>query len=389
MFSPHAQHRLGRQEARRTTRHLRALARGAVLLACLLAPAGCGSQQSEERAKDDGDKPVSVEVVRVEAQVLRDVASFTGQLESEFSVMLKAEIEGVVESIEFKEGHTVATGDVLIRLRNGEQKAVLREAVANQALADAEFQRTRNLVTRDAASAAAKDRVAAELEIAKARADRARVELARTELRAPFDGIVGFRRVSPGDFISDDIPLVQIDAIDRLQLSFSTSDHAVVYAREGMAIEARVAPYPGERFPGEVYVVSPTLDPATRRVILKAWVPNADHRLRPGMFASVDLEVDRREAAIVVPESAIVFDHQGTFVWRVSGDSLAERVPIETGLRKGGVVEVTMGLRPGDTIVTAGTHKVDEGSKIAAAPRPVSGQARSTPRPGAPGGEGT
>jgi membrane fusion protein (multidrug efflux system) len=266
---------------------------------------------------------------------------------------------------------------------------VLREAIANQALAAAEFQRTRNLVTRDAASTAAKDRVAAELEIAKARADRARVELARTELRAPFDGVVGFRRVSPGDFITDDVRLVQIDAMDRLQLSFSTSDHAVVYAREGMAIEAQVAPYPGERFPGEVYVVSPTLDPATRRVVLKAWVPNGDHRLRPGMFATVDLEVDRREAAIIVPESAVVFDHQGTFVWRVTGDSLAERVPIETGLRKGGVVEVTMGLRPGDTIVTAGTHKVDEGSKVAAVPPPLSGQALRAPKPGAPGGEGT
>jgi len=175
--------------------------------------------------------------------------------------------------------------------------------------------------------------------------------------------------------VSDETkPIVRIDAIDRLQLSFSTSDHAVAIARPGMPIEATVAPYPGEIFPGEVYVVSPTLDPATRRLVLKAWVPNADRRLRPGMFAEVALEVGRREMAISVPESAIVFDHQGTFVWRVSGDDHAERVPIETGLRTAGIVEVTMGLRAGDTIVTAGVHKVSEGDAlIAAAPAPAAG----------------
>jgi membrane fusion protein (multidrug efflux system) len=340
-------------------------------------------------ADDTTSDPVTVEVVRVEAQPLRDVATFSGQLEAEFSVVIKSEIEGVIESIDFEEGQNVARGDVLIRLRNGSQKAVSREAVARQALAEAEFQRTQNLVTRDAASEAKKDRAAAELEIAKSRVDRARVELERTELRAPFDGVVGFRMISPGDFITEEDPLVTINAIDRLQLSFAMSDHAVAFARKGMRIEAHVSPYPGERFLGEVFVVSPTLDPATRRVILKAWVPNADHRLRPGMFANVDLEVGRRDAAIVVPESAIVFDHQGTFVWRVTAEDVAERVPIEAGLRKGGVVEVTMGLQPGDTIVTAGTHKVSEGSEIAAAGEPATGQALRPPSPGGKGGEGT
>jgi membrane fusion protein (multidrug efflux system) len=156
-----------------------------------------------------------------------------------------------------------------------------------------------------------------------------------------------------------------------------------------MRVDARVAPYPGEVFPGEVYVVSPTLDPATRRVILKAWVPNEDGRLRPGMFAELDLEVGRRESAIAVPESAIVFDHQGTFVWRVGDDDRAERVPIETGLRAEGIVEVTMGLRSGDTIVTAGVHKVGEGDQLAASAAPPTGQALRPPKAGAGGGEGT
>jgi len=344
-------------------------ARGAAaLLAALSGSFGCGPETGADPNAPKQERSVTVEVLRVEARPLRDIATFSGQLDAEYSVTIKSETEGVIEAIDFGEGQRVAAGQVLIRLRNDAQRAVLREALANEALANAEFLRTEGLVTRDAASAAVRDRAVAELEVARARVDRARVELARTEIRAPFDGIAGFRLVSPGDFINDEVPLLQIDAIDRLQLSFALSDHAIAFAQPGMKIEATVDPYPGEKFAGEVFVVSPTVDPTTRRVVLKAWVPNADHRLRPGMFAETDLEVGHRDAAIVVPESAIVFDHQGTFVWRVSREGTAERVPIQTGLRTNGLVEVTLGLRTGDTIVTAGTHKVQEGSRIAALP---------------------
>jgi multidrug efflux pump subunit AcrA (membrane-fusion protein) len=109
------------------------------------------------------------------------------------------------------------------------------------------------------------------------------------------------------------------------------------------------------------------------------------------MFAELDLEVGRRESAIVVPESAIVFDHQGTFVWRVSADDRAERIPIQTGLRTGGIVEVTMGLHAGDSIVTAGVHKVEEGDQlvVSIAPPTATGQALRSPKPDARAGEGT
>jgi membrane fusion protein (multidrug efflux system) len=374
----------------RAVQRLRRFRTGAAAVIAAALATGC-SGGPEENSENEPKRPVTVEVTTVEAKPLRDVATFSGQFDAEFSVVVKAEIEGRVESIEFEEGQHVEKGDLLVRLRNDTQQALLREAKATRLLAQAEFDRTQQLVTRDAASAARRDRMVAELEVAKARVDKARADLARTELRAPFSGVVGFRTVNPGDAIDENVPIVRIDAIDRLQLSFSTSDHAVAIARAGMPVEARVAPYPGVVFPGEVYVVSPTLDPATRRLVLKAWVPNADGRLRPGMFAELDLEVGRRESAIAVPESAVVFDHQGTFVWRVTADDRAERVPIETGLRTGGIVEVTMGLRAGDSIVTAGVHKLGEGDQIAAsaAPTAPSGQALRTSKPGTEGGEGT
>ena len=234
-----------------------------------------------------------------------------------------------------------------------------------------------------------KDTAVAELEVARARVDLARLAVDRTEIRAPFDGVLGFRWVDPGDRVTDETPLVQIDAIERLQVSFGITEQGVAFAKRGAPIQIRVLPYPGESFAGEVFFVSPTLDPAARRLILKAWVPNADERLRPGLFADVDLEVARRENALLVPESAVVLDRHGTFVWRVDDDDTAHRVPIEVGLRKGGRVEVTMGLRPGDTVVMAGTHKVSEGEKLQAAAPASTGQARREATVAAPPGEGT
>ena len=150
-------------------------------------------------------------------------------------------------------------------------------------------------------------------------------------------------------------------------------------------------PYPGEKFPGEVFYVSPTLDPSNRRIYRRR--PGSttdDHRLAPGLFANVDLEVRRVERAMVVPESAVALDDQGPYVWKVDDEDRVSRQPIEIGLRERGIVEVVQGLQPGTRIVSAGTHKVSEGlagrGLVGAAGRVARA---STPPEGSLIGEGT
>jgi len=313
--------------------------------------AGCSAGDSN--GMGDHSPPITVEVTQVEPTLLEDVATFSGQLDAAESVVLRPEADGVVASVEFKEGQDVSKGDVLYKLRDVEQRARLREARANLALAREVQDRTTQLFARDAVSTADRDRAAAELEVARARVDIAEVELERTLIRAPFDGVVGMRLVDPGDRVDDKTPLVRIDAVDRLQAVFAMSEHGVAFARPGVRIWLEVAPYPGERFPGEIFFISPNIDAATRRLYIKAWVPNDDRRLRPGLFANIDVEIAQRDQALLVPEASVVFDRHGTFVWRVGKDNVATRVPIDTGLRKGGTVEVTMGLkskRPAATI---------------------------------------
>lgn len=358
-----------------------ALAAALVLGGVGCSPDGAVAEHSERR--------VTVEVMRVEPELLVDVAVFSGQLDAEHSVVVQPEIAGIIESIDFEQGQYVEKGAGLFTLRSREQAAKLREAEANRDLARSRWNRAKQLVSRDASSLAQRDEAQAEFEIARARVDLARLELDRTRIRAPFDGAVGQRLVDIGERVEQDTELVGVDAIDRLQLTFGITDEGLSLARVGMKVYARVRPYPGEKFEGEVFFVSPTLDPRNRRIWIKAWIPNQDRRLRPGLFANVDLELRRIENALTVPESAVSVDRRGPYVWQIDAEGAASRMPVELGLREGGVVEVVRGLRAGVSVVTAGAHKVSEGAVVQAAAEPLVGRAPGAPSGESPPGEGT
>jgi len=287
-----------------------------------------------------------------------------GQLAAAESVVIRPEVSGIVESIEFQEGQQVAEGDTLFVLRSEEQRAALREAEANRVLAADVFERTEKLSKVKVSAVSELTQARAGVAAAEAVVDLARVNLDRTRVRAPFDGALGARTVSPGDWVDSDVALVQIDAVDRLQLQFSLPENAIALAETGLEVTARVVAYSDEGFSGVVYFISPALDQDSRRLALKAWVPNAEGRLRPGMFARVELEVERTEQAVVIPESSIASDATGSYVWRVNSESLAERASVELGTRRDGQVVIVSGLAAGDTIVTSGSHKVFEGGGV-------------------------
>ena len=339
-------------------------------LAGLLLLLACGGEAGDAAGPGGagGPDPVTVETVTVTQRPIVDVVDLVGQLESEESVEIRPEIDGVIETVEFSEGQEVVRGAVLFRLRDAEQRARLHEAEANAALAEEVFRRTSQLAKQNIAAASQLDRARADLDAARARVELARVEIERTQVRAPFDGMLGVRRVSPGDRVTTSTTLVQIDAVARLRLSFVIPEVALPIARVGARVALATAPFPGEEFPGEVFFVAPTVDPATRRLQLAAWVPNPARRLRPGMFANLKLKLGERSDALMVPEEAVVYDRQGNYVWRLGEGNVAERTPVEVGAHQEGLVEISRGIRTGDVIVSAGTHKVTQGAVV----RPVS-----------------
>ena len=188
--------------------------------------------------------------------------------------------------------------------------------------------------------------------------------LDRTRIVAPFDGVVGALMVGPGEWIESETGLVAIAAIEKLQLHFLLPEPSIRLAEVGGRVNVRVVAYPDERFAGEVFFVSPSVDRATRRLLAKAWIPNADHRLKPGMFANVDVVVLEKDGALLVPESAMVYDRHGNYVWRLDDEDRAEKIPVTIGLRRNGLVEIVAGIEPGDRVVSAGINKVMAGNLV-------------------------
>jgi membrane fusion protein (multidrug efflux system) len=342
----------------------------ALTIAC-----GRAGEGGDDEKGSFGPPQVTVEVTTIQPQLLIDTVALTGQLEAEHSVLLKPEIDGVVSSVDFVEGQPVSKGEVLVRLRDEMQRARVKEAEAALRLEQQVVAREDKLQRRDASSLARIEDARAKLDGASARLRLAEIELARTRIRAPFDGVPGVRLVSPGSTVEERDGLAQFDAIDKLQVIFTVTENAISLARVGGTIYVRVAAWGDEQFPGTVFFVSPTVDPATRRLILKAWVPNPGHRLKPGMFANVDVQIAERENALMVPEAAMIYDRNGTYVWRMIEEDRAEKVPVTIGLRTNGAVEILEGIEPGDAVVSAGTHKVMAGKKLTVAGGVLAGAA--------------
>jgi membrane fusion protein (multidrug efflux system) len=350
----------------------------------VLIGSGCEQDPGDSKGAESAPKPIFVEAVQAQNEEFVHRVLLSGSLDAEYAVELKPEIEGVVESFHGVEGGPVSKGDVLFRLKDDEQQARLQEAQANLALAEDVFRRTKRLSSKDISSLARQAEARAGLDAARAKLALAEVQLERTLVRAPFDGVLGSRRVSPGARMDEKDVLISLEAIDRLQIVFTLQEMGIPIARVGAPVIVRVIAWPDEGFPGKVFYVAPSVDIATRRLILKAWVPNDHHRLKPGMFGNVEVEVARKEDALLLPESAMVYDRHGTYVWRVDAEQQAEKVPVEIGRRQGGRVEIVGGIAAGDWIISAGTNKVLAGKRVSFPRRESDDDARATAGSSAP-----
>ncbi len=368
----------------------------AVALALVCAPLGfaCSGGEPTDAGESAagpggrrGPRPPAVEVVTVASESFRPRVALLGELRAAESVVLRSEIVGVVEEIGFAEGQAVEAGAVLFRLRDDEQKARVQEAEAQRALAADEYERTQRLASQNVAAEIQLARDRAELAVARAVAERYQAEFERTRIRAPFDGVLGARLVSPGARVTPDDPLVRIDSVDPMELAFTIPESALPLATIGAAFDLAVAAYPSREFPGVVSFVAPTVDTASRRVLIKGRVPNPERLLLPGMFATVSAELGER-TGFLVPEDAVISDPAGFFVWRIGTDDAAERVAVSVGVREGGRVEIEAALQAGDRIVTAGTHKVRAGEKVTPVAAATAAPTVPAPADAAPGAFG-
>lgn len=331
--------------------------------------AGCKRKQAAAGA---GGPPggMAVQVVAVEArrEPIVETLSLVGSLMANEMVEIKSEIEGMVVSLPFQEGQRVQKGDLLVQLDDSELSAALAEAEANFQLTQLNFERNKQLFHDKLISQQEYDQSQAAFTASRATVDRRKSELKHTRIFAPFAGIAAGRQVSPGQVISKNTMITWVVDLDRLKAEFSVPERFLGYLRVGQKIELAVAAFPSEKFVGEVYFIGPQLDPGTRTAWIRAYVTNQEQKLKPGMFANLDLALRVKDDAVVVPEPALMPIGDRVTVLVVDKDQTAHLRPVKVGMRTAGMAEIVSGINSGDLVIVEGSQKARPGGKVRLAP---------------------
>lgn len=330
-----------------------------------LAFAGCEGKKGNDMAKMFAGMAINVVAVEAKAQTVEEKISLVGTMAANESVEIKSEIDGAVEEINFEEGQKVEKGRALISIDKSKLDATLAQTEANLRLAETTGKRYQSLVESEAISKQEFDQAQANLEVSKAAADLVRAQLRDATIEAPFDGVIGERKVSVGQFIAKGTSITFLINQDPMKAEFRVPEKYLSRLKEKQAIEITVAAYPQETFKGEVYFIDPQIDTLTRTALVKAFVPNPEGKLRVGMFANLDLIVNVKAGAIVVPETALIPNGDAVSVFVVDAESKAEMRPVAVGIRMAGTVEVASGLKAGEKVIIEGFQKLGPGSKVA------------------------
>ena len=326
-----------------------------------------------------GGFAIAVEVAKIAAADFSDEASAVGNLKSNESVVMRPETPGRIAAVNFKDGAIVGKGAVLVTLDAAVQEAELQQARANLALAQSNHKRNQELLEKKFVTAQALDNSAATLKVQEAAVQLAEAKVGRMRIKAPFNGMVGLRNVSVGDYVKEGQDLINIEDIGTLRVDFKLPETYLGRVVKGQVVEVSTDALPGEQFKAVLDAVDPMVDQNGRAISSRARLDNAPGRLRPGMFVRVRLLFGERKNVLMAPEQAIVPGALPTVFKVVDGKAVVTRVRL--GVRRAAQVEVIDGLAVGDVVVTAGQLKLRDGAPVraigegGAAAQPAAGMA--------------
>ncbi len=341
-----------------------------LLLLVLVAGACRRSEPAAAGGPPAGRPPAQVIAVPAARQAVSETLPLIGSLAANEQVEIKSETDGTVELINFSEGEPVEAGRLLVQLDDSKLPASLAEAEANLALSRGNHERAKQLLGDKLISQQEFDQTSASFAANDAAVQLRRRQLQDTRIHAPFAGIVSSRLVSPGQVITRNSTLTWLVDLDPMKIEMQVPEKFLSKVLSGQDLELSVNAWPDQRFTGKVYFVSPYVDPDTRSLLVKATVPNPDAHLKPGMFAGLELTLQVRTNAIVIPESAVnrVLDGDRAAIMIVGAESKVEVREVKVGLRVEGQIEVINGLTDGELVIVEGLQKISPGMTVKLAP---------------------
>lgn len=315
-------------------------------------------------AQRGGPASVFAEPV-TERDFSRDIEAL-GTLEPNEQVDLSLNASDRITALYFDDGERVREGKTLLSLAQREQLALVESAEADVEEAARQLARISRLAAAEAVSQSELDSAQRDLDSAEANLRALQSRQKDRVLVAPFDGILGFRRVSVGSFVRPGDVIATLIDDSEMNLDFDVPSIFTRSIQPGTTIIAQTDDLPGETFTGEIETLDNRIDPVTRSIRARATIPNADRLLRSGMFMRVSVRAEPR-TSLAVPESAVQPVGPRTFVWRVTPENdvlKARRIEVQLGQRTNGYIEVLSGLAAGDQVITEGIIRVREGSEL-------------------------
>ncbi|MGL1832055.1 efflux RND transporter periplasmic adaptor subunit [Rhodocyclaceae bacterium SMB388] len=299
--------------------------------------------------------------------------------------LLTSEVAGIVREIRFDSGSSVEAGAALLVLDSDTDQARLRNLEATERLARVELERAKRLIEQRTLPEAELPRRQSELDQAVAAVAEQRARLQQKTITAPFAGEIGIRRVSLGQYLAAGDPVVSLQTSDPIHIDFTLSERHLARLEKGQPVTAYVDAEQGS-FDGRIIAIEPGVRESTRSFAVQAELPNTDGRLRPGMFGRVQVVTGAPRTVSVVPQSAIRFNPYGNIVFVLGEDAdgalrVSQRF-VQTGARRGDLIEIVEGLEPGERIATSGLLKLRNQARVAVSDDPaVQPTADPDPRP--------
>mgnify|MGYP000969848281 CR=1 FL=1 len=323
------------------------------------APKIPGDPQAEVRPPAGVAVETAVAVASTSTEDLRAI----GTLQSDESVRISPEIAGRVTEIPLSEGKPVAAGDILVKLDDALAIAEVADAQARYNLAVGNLRRADRLAESGNVTERARDEATMTAETSRAALELAKVRLDKHTIRAPYSGVAGIRRISPGAYVAAGDAIVNLEKIDTLKIDFKLPERYLAQVKVGQSVEINVDALPGRTFTGIIYVIDPHLDVNGRALAIRARLENPDLVLRPGLFARISVKGQVQRRVVVVPESAIVPRGQDKIVYRIENGQ-AHEAKVTLGNRNNGLVEILDGILADATVVTAGQQRLKDGAAV-------------------------
>jgi membrane fusion protein, multidrug efflux system len=321
-----------------------------------------------------GNPPQTISVAKASYSEWQAKVDAIGSLRAVKGSDLSLEVSGVVESISFNSGDDVEEGALLLKLRTADDVARLHSLQAMADLSDINYERDQKQFKMQAVSQATLDTDAANLKNAQAQVAQQQAIIDKKFLRAPFAGHLGIRAVDLGQYLGPGTVIVTLQALDPIYVDFFVPQQSVDQVRLDQTVSVKVDAFKDQIFNGQVSAINPKVETGSRNVQVRATLKNPDHKLLPGMYATIEIATGSPHNYITLPQTAITYNPYGDTVYVVVDGKgsdvdgkpqlIARQTFVTVGPTRGDQVAVLKGVEEGDTVVTAGQIKLHNGSVV-------------------------